>query len=82
MKIENKKLFLTREELKEIIKNNLDKSDENTKIENILVSIIDRKKIVSDKIYNWILSKIKYVTNVNKEYKNIKKKFNDFHIVE
>jgi hypothetical protein len=81
MKIENKRLFLTQEELKEIIRNNPDKSDENNRIENILISIIDRKRVSSNKIYNWILSKIKYVTNVNRSYKDIRKKFNDFCIV-
>jgi hypothetical protein len=83
MKIEGvDTLVLTREELKSIIRNNRDKSEENIQIENILISIIDKNTIMSEKVYKWILSKITYITNTNKDYKNIKKKFNGFVIIQ
>jgi hypothetical protein len=70
-------LKLTRNELIEIIENNPDKKDV---FKNTILSIINNFPLFSVKQYQWILSKVVYITNHNPKYKNIKKKFISFEL--
>jgi hypothetical protein len=78
MKIQNRELRLTRQELFEMIdRDNPDKSDFLK--ENIL-NIIRSYKNYSIKQYQWILSKIIFIVNHNNKYRNFRKKFKNFCI--
>ena len=73
MKIQNRKLCLTRQELFEMIdKDNPDKSDFLK--ENIL-NIIRKYQNFSIKQYQWILAKVIFIINHNNKYRNFRKKF-------
>jgi hypothetical protein len=79
MKIQNRDLVLSREELVDLIQNeNPDKSKENNFFTDTLLSIVKYQVNYSDKQYKWILSKVKYIINHNKKYINFRKKFKDF----
>jgi hypothetical protein len=69
MKIEDNVLILSRAELLGIIHNNPEKSPRNLDIEKTLSDIVFKTHYFSEKQYNWILSKVKYVLNRNKEYR-------------
>jgi hypothetical protein len=77
MTIKNMTLRLTRDELREIIENNPDKNDV---FKDKVLNIINIFHSFSVKQYEWILSKIIYITNHNKKYKSIKKKFLNFEL--
>jgi hypothetical protein len=77
MKINNMVLHLTRNELIEIIENNLDKNDV---FKDKILNIINNFPIFSVKQGQWILSKVTYITNHNPKYKNINKRFINFEL--
>jgi hypothetical protein len=83
MKIQNRDLVVSRQELVDLIQNdNPDKSYENNFFTYTLLSIVRYQVNFSDKQYKWILSKVTYIINHNKKYINFRKKFNDFIIEE
>jgi hypothetical protein len=82
MKIQNRSLLLSREELVNLIQNeNPDKSNENNPFTLALINIVRRQVNFSDKQHKWVLSKITYIINHNKKYINFRKKFKNFCIL-
>jgi hypothetical protein len=83
-KIENNFLvFETENDFIEMLESNIDKSQENQNINQILIKMIrERKSNLSLKQRNWINSKIDYIVKTNKRFRTIKGKFNDFRIEE
>jgi len=72
MELKSKKLFLNKEELIGIIKNNQDKK--SVDIDNQLIRMIDVfYGRFSIKQLKWITAKINYIIRYNKMYKNYKK---------
>jgi hypothetical protein len=80
MTVDKNCLLLTKKEFIELLNDNRDNSKENDYFKNCLLSIIERKYI-TPKQHDWILSKIKYITNTNMKYKIFKKRFDDFYFV-
>jgi len=78
MKLWNKDLILTRDELINMIQT--DNPDKNDWSNEILVKMITNFKYLSKKQYEWVLSKIKYIVNHNKKYTNFKKKVKGFEL--
>ena len=78
MNIINNSLVITRDELINMIKNdNPDKKDWSKKT---LINIINNFKYFSDKQYNWIFEKIKYIVVKNVKYKQFRGKYIMFEI--
>jgi hypothetical protein len=80
MKIKNKELCLTRQELFEMIDN--DNPDKSDFLKDNILNIIRKYKNFSIKQYQWILSKVTFIVNHNNKYRNFRKKFNNFCIEE
>jgi hypothetical protein len=78
MKIQNRELWLTRQELFEMIDN--DNPDKSDFLKDNILNIIRKYKNYSIKQYQWILSKITFIVNHNNKYRNLRKKFNNFCI--
>ena len=74
MKLENKTLYLTKDELTNIIKN--DNPQKNDWARDKLLKMIADYTFFTDSQIKWLLSKIMFITNYNKKYINIKKQFN------
>ena len=72
MELKSKKLFLNKEELIGIIKNNIDKK--STDIDNQLIRMIDVfYRRFSVKQLQWLTAKINFIVRYNKLYKNYRK---------
>jgi uncharacterized protein YfbU (UPF0304 family) len=80
VKIKNRELELTRDELFDMIKN--DNPDRHDWSRDSLLEMISRFNSFSEKQYKWILSKVKYIINHNKKYSNFKRKFDGFEVVD
>ena len=79
MNLENSVLKMTEEEFIEIINGNPDKSDDNTRINGILISIIKKNRnALTIKQKKWIMDKLNYIFRRKKEYKITR--FDDFEI--
>ena len=78
MKLWNRDLILTRDELINMIRT--DNPDKNDWSNEILVKMITNFKYLSKKQYEWILSKVKYIINHNNKYMNYKKKVKGFEL--
>jgi hypothetical protein len=70
MTMKNRELILTREELIKMI--TVDNTDKNDWSGDTLVGMINSFKTFSDKQYNWLLSKVKYIVKHNKKYRNFR----------
>ena len=72
MELKSKKLFLNKEELVGIIKNNIDKKSKD--IDNKLIRMIDIfYGRFSVKQLQWITAKVNFIVRYNKLYKNYSK---------
>ena len=80
MVLENNELILSKEELINMIKD--DNPDNRDWSRDVLVKMINSYKYLSNKQYEWVLSKIKYIVNHNTKYKNFKKKVKRFEFEE
>jgi hypothetical protein len=69
MIIQDKVLTLSRMELIDVIQNNPEKSPRNKDIEKALLDMIYKTRYFTEKQYGWILKKVKYILNHNKEYR-------------
>ena len=78
MNVINQDLILTRDELIEMI--NHDNTDRNDWSREKLIKMINTYKIFSKKQYEWILSKVRYITNHNSKYRKFRKTFKNFEI--
>ena len=80
MEIKENKLYITRDELFKMI--NEDNPDKNDFLKDKLLNIVNNFEHFSEKQYNWILSKMKYITNHNSKYEEIKNNFISFELEE
>jgi hypothetical protein len=80
MTIKKMELHLTKDELYKMIDE--DNPDKKDIFKGKILYIIKYFEYFSVKQYKWILSKIIFIPNHNKKYKNIRKKFIDFEIDE
>lgn len=87
MRVENKILNLTVDEFIKILNDNEDKSQENNRINGILITIIkENRNKLTPKQRKWVNQKLIYIISRNRnikkmDYVNISK-FNDFLIIK